>query len=131
LIFRHEIVATEKAALPSHISRNIVEGLSSRSPWQENCIDHGRDRSSLGDSSSLNSIISNVQPAEIYNLAAQSHVGVSFMQPEYTTDVNATGTHFYQASTSELFEKVEEVPQGKRTVSPLLALQYGFWIVKN
>jgi GDPmannose 4,6-dehydratase len=104
----------------------------------------------LGDSSSLSSIISNIQPAEIYNLAAQSHVGVSFVQPEYTADVNAMGvlrvlegirnfglnTRFYQASTSELFGKAEEVPQRETTRfhprSPYaVAKQYGFWIVKN
>jgi GDPmannose 4,6-dehydratase len=104
----------------------------------------------LGDSSSLNRVIAMVRPDELYNLAAQSHVGVSFQQPEYTADVCATGvlrllegirsnkleTRFYQASTSELFGKVHEVPQTESTPfyprSPYaVAKLYGFWIVKN
>jgi len=104
----------------------------------------------LGDSSSVNRVLAEVRPEEIYNLAAQSHVGVSFKQPEYTTDVCATGVlrllesirangldaRFYQASTSELFGKVVEVPQTESTPfyprSPYaVAKQYGFWIVKN
>jgi len=104
----------------------------------------------LGDSSSVNRVLAAVRPDEVYNLAAQSHVGVSFQQPEYTTDVCATGvlrllesirangleSRFYQASTSELFGKVVEVPQTETTPfyprSPYaVAKQYGFWIVKN
>jgi GDPmannose 4,6-dehydratase len=104
----------------------------------------------LGDSSSLNRVIAMVRPDELYNLAAQSHVGVSFQQPEYTADVCATGvlrllegirsnkleTRFYQASTSELYGKVQEVPQTETTPfyprSPYaVAKLYGFWIVKN
>ena len=104
----------------------------------------------LGDSSSVNRVLAAVRPDEVYNLAAQSHVGVSFQQPEYTTDVCATGvlrllesirangleSRFYQASTSELFGKVMEVPQTETTPfyprSPYaVAKQYGFWIVKN
>ena len=106
----------------------------------------------LSDSSSLVRIISLVQPDEIYNLAAQSHVQVSFDVPEYSGDVDAIGvlrileavrilglakkTKVYQASTSELFGKVEEVPQRETTpfhpYSPYaVAKQYGFWITKE
>ena len=106
----------------------------------------------LTDSSSLIRIIGQVQPDEIYNLAAQSHVQVSFDVPEYSGDVDALGvlrileacrilglakkTRVYQASTSELFGKVEEVPQRETTpfhpYSPYsVAKQYGFWIVKE
>ncbi len=106
----------------------------------------------LSDSSSLIRIINLVQPDEIYNLAAQSHVQVSFDVPEYSGDVDALGvlrileavrilgltkkTKVYQASTSELYGKVEEVPQRETTpfhpYSPYaVAKQYGFWIVKE
>lgn len=106
----------------------------------------------LSDSSSLVNIIGTVQPDEIYNLAAQSHVQVSFDVPEYTGDVDAIGvlrileavrmlglaekTRIYQASTSELFGKVEEIPQKETTpfhpYSPYaVAKQYGFWIVNE
>lgn len=106
----------------------------------------------LSDSLSIHRIIGQVQPNEIYNLAAQSHVQVSFEVPEYTADVDAVGTlrileavhqlgldqkcRIYQASTSELFGKVQEVPQSETTpfypYSPYaVAKQYAFWIVKN
>lgn len=106
----------------------------------------------MGDSMSLIQIISKVKPDEIYNLAAQSHVQVSFDSPEFTADVDATGVlrvleavrqcgladtcRIYQASTSELYGKVEEVPQNENTpfhpYSPYaVAKQYGFWIVKE
>ena len=106
----------------------------------------------LSDSSSLIRVINIVQPDEIYNLAAQSHVQVSFDVPEYSGDVDAIGvlrileavrilgligkTKIYQASTSELYGKVEEVPQSETTpfhpYSPYaIAKQYGFWIVKE
>lgn len=106
----------------------------------------------LADSMSLLQIIGQVRPDEIYNLAAQSHVQVSFDVPEYTADVVATGVlrvleavrlcglaqscKIYQASTSELYGKVEEVPQKETTpfhpYSPYaVAKQYGFWIVKE
>ena len=106
----------------------------------------------LSDSSSLIRIINIVQPDEIYNLAAQSHVQVSFDVPEYSGDVDALGvlrileacrilgltkkTKVYQASTSELYGKVEEVPQRETTpfhpYSPYaVAKQYGFWIAKE
>lgn len=106
----------------------------------------------LSDSSSLIRIINIVRPDEIYNLAAQSHVQVSFDVPEYSGDVDAIGvlrileavrilglaekTKVYQASTSELYGKVEEVPQSETTpfhpYSPYaVAKQYGFWIVRE
>ena len=97
----------------------------------------------LSDSLSLVRLIGSIKPDEIYNLAAQSHVGVSFDVPEYTADVVAVRIcglektcRIYQASTSELYGKVEEVPQRETTpfhpYSPYaVAKQYGFWIVKE
>ena len=106
----------------------------------------------LCDSSSIFQVVSQVRPDEIYNLAAQSHVQVSFDSPEFTADIDATGVlrvleavrlcglaktcRIYQASTSELYGKVEEVPQNEKTpfhpYSPYaVAKQYGFWIVKE
>ncbi|KXB36996.1 GDP-mannose 4,6-dehydratase [Bacteroidales bacterium KA00344] len=106
----------------------------------------------LGDSMSIVSLLRKINPTEIYNLAAQSHVQVSFDAPEYTADVDAVGVlrileavracgltktcRIYQASTSELYGKVEEVPQNENTpfhpYSPYaVAKLYGFWIVKE
>ena len=106
----------------------------------------------LGDSMSILQVVKKVKPNEIYNLAAQSHVQVSFDSPEFTADVDATGVlrileavrqcdltdtcRIYQASTSELYGKVEEVPQNENTpfhpYSPYaVAKQYGFWITKE
>ena len=106
----------------------------------------------MGDSMSLVKVVAMVRPNEIYNLAAQSHVQVSFDSPEFTADVDATGVlrvleavracglektcRIYQASTSELYGKVEEVPQNENTpfhpYSPYaVAKLYGFWIVKE
>ena len=105
----------------------------------------------LVDTSNLNRILEKVEPDEIYNLAAQSHVKVSFEVPDYTAQVDALGTlrfldairevglkqvKFYQASTSELFGKVQEVPQNEKTPfyprSPYgVAKLYGFWIIVN
>ena len=106
----------------------------------------------LCDSSSIFQVVSQVKPDEIYNLAAQSHVQVSFDSPEFTADIDALGIlrvleavrhagltktcRIYQASTSELYGKVEEVPQNEETpfhpYSPYaVAKQYGFWIVKE
>ncbi len=106
----------------------------------------------MTDAVSLIRIVSEVKPDEIYNLAAQSHVKVSFEVPEYTADADAVGTlrileairmaglaktcRFYQASTSELFGKVQETPQRETTpfypYSPYAAAkQYAYWIVKN
>ena len=106
----------------------------------------------LTDTSNLNRIISDIQPDEIYNLGAQSHVAVSFESPEYTADVDAIGTlrlleairflglenktRFYQASTSELYGLVQEVPQKETTPfyprSPYAAAKlYSYWITIN
>ena len=104
----------------------------------------------LGDASNLNRVVEKVDPCEIYNLGAQSHVQVSFEVPEDTADVDGLGTlrlldairetksaaRFYQASTSELYGKVVEVPQSELTPfyprSPYaVAKQYAFWITKN
>lgn len=105
----------------------------------------------LVDTSNLNRLLAKIQPDEIYNLAAQSHVKVSFEIPDYTAQVDALGTlrfldaiketglkdvKFYQASTSELFGKVQEVPQNESTPfyprSPYgVAKLYGYWIIVN
>ena len=106
----------------------------------------------LSDSMSVMQVMGKVRPDEVYNLAAQSHVQVSFDSPEYTADIDAVGVlrlleairlcgltdscRFYQASTSELYGKVEEVPQNEETpfhpYSPYaVAKLYGFWIVKE
>lgn len=120
-------------------------------------IDHILDKviiheGDLSDSSSIIRIVLQVKPDEIYNLAAQSHVGVSFDAAEYTGDVDALGVlrileavhtagldktcRVYQASTSELYGKVEEVPQNEKTpfhpFSPYaVAKQYGYWMIKE
>jgi GDPmannose 4,6-dehydratase len=104
----------------------------------------------MSDSSNMNRVLEKVMPNEVYNLAAQSHVGVSFEVPEYTADIDATGTlrildaikdtgiqtRFYQASTSELYGKVRETPQSETTPfyprSPYgVAKLYAYWIVVN
>ena len=106
----------------------------------------------LSDTSSLIRVIGSVRPDEVYNLAAQSHVQVSFDSPEYTADIDAIGVlrvleavritgmadtcRIYQASTSELYGKVEEVPQNEDTpfhpYSPYAAAkQYGYWITRE
>ena len=104
----------------------------------------------LTDSSNLNRLVEKIQPDEIYNLGAQSHVQVSFEVPEYTAEVDGIGTlrfldairetgintKFYQASTSELFGKVQETPQTEKTPfyprSPYAAAKlYAYWIVVN
>lgn len=106
----------------------------------------------LSDSSNLTRILKEVQPCEVYNLAAQSHVAVSFESPEYTADIDALGTlrlleairflgmgksvKFYQASTSELYGEVQEIPQTEKTPfhprSPYaVAKMYAYWIVVN
>ena len=120
-------------------------------------IDHILDKITLHlgdmtDFSSLVSVIRQIKPVEVYNLAAQSHVQVSFSVPEYTADVDALGTirileaiktcgfekhtKFYQASTSELYGEVQEVPQTETTPfyprSPYgVAKQYGYWMTIN
>ncbi len=104
----------------------------------------------LTDSSNLNRLLERVQPDEIYNLAAQSHVKISFDLPEYTAEVDAVGTlrfidairasglptRFYQASTSELYGKVQSIPQNEKTPfyprSPYgVAKLYAYWIIVN
>jgi len=106
----------------------------------------------MTDSTNLISLIQSLKPDELYNLAAQSHVKISFVTPEYTANADGTGTlrileavkllgltnktRIYQASTSELFGKVQEIPQNEETpfypMSPYgVAKLYGFWITKN
>ncbi|HTR55237.1 MAG TPA: GDP-mannose 4,6-dehydratase [Kofleriaceae bacterium] len=133
-----------------------VHGLMRRaSTFNLDRIAHVRDRvklhyGDLVDSTSLHNVLRNVQPDEIYNLAAQSHVRVSFEMPEYTCDVTGAGvgrlleairlsgrpTRFYQASSSELYGKVVEVPQTETTRfhprSPYAcAKAYGFYLTQN
>ena len=135
-----------------------VHGITRRSSISNTGrIDHIKDKlhlhdGDLSDSTSLIRIISEVKPDEIYNLAAQSHVQVSFDVPEYSGDVDAIGVlrileacrvvgiektvRIYQASTSELFGKVEEIPQKETTpfhpYSPYaVAKQYAFWMIKE
>ena len=143
----------------------VVHGIKRRaSSFNTNRIDHlyqdphieNRDfvlhYGDLVDSGNLTSIIQKVQPDEIYNLGAQSHVAVSFESPEYTANVDALGTvrileairmlelekktRFYQASTSELYGKVQEIPQKETTPfyprSPYaVAKMYAYWITVN
>ena len=123
--------------------------------YQDPHVDHARLRLHYGDltdSSNLTRILSEVQPDEVYNLGAQSHVAVSFEAPEYTADVDAMGTlrlleairflglekktRFYQASTSELYGQVAETPQTETTPfhprSPYaVAKLYAYWITVN
>ena len=133
-----------------------VHGLVRRSStFNTGRIDHIRGRlklhyGDLVDSTSLHTVIRAVQPDEVYNLAAQSHVRVSFEMPEYTCDVTGAGvgrlleairlsgrpTRFYQASSSELYGKVAEVPQDEETPfhprSPYAAAKaYGFYLTQN
>jgi len=133
-----------------------VHGLMRRSStFNLDRISHVRDRvklhyGDLVDSTSLHNVLRVVQPDEIYNLAAQSHVRVSFEMPEYTCDVTGAGvgrlleairlsgraTRFYQASSSELYGKVAEVPQTERTPfhprSPYAcAKAYGYYLTQN
>lgn len=132
----------------------IVRRSSTSNTWRINHIIENPNLhlhyADLSDSSSINLIVDKVKPNEVYNLAAQSHVRVSFDVPEYTGDVDGLGVirlleairksgidcKFYQASTSELYGKVQEVPQSETTPfyprSPYgVAKLYGFWIVKN
>ena len=104
----------------------------------------------ITDSANINRLLSQIKPDEVYNLAAQSHVQVSFEMPEYTAQVDAVGTlrmldgvnnhcpkaRFYQASTSELYGKVAEIPQNEKTpfhpMSPYgVAMIYSYWLVRN
>ncbi len=132
----------------SSFNRSRIDDLRNRARTRSQVFElHYGD---LADSSSLNAILAATRPDELYNLAAQSHVGISFQQPEYTTDVVATGvlrlmeavraqrlpTRFYQASTSELYGKVHETPQRESTPfhprSPYgVAKLFAYWIVRN
>ncbi len=133
----------------SSFNRNRIEHLRKKSNSGNRLQLHYGD---LSDSSSLNKIVTQVKPDEIYNLAAQSHVGVSFNTPEYTGDVDGLGalrlldaiksnnmentTRIYQASTSELYGKVVEIPQKESTPfyprSPYgVAKLYAYWITIN
>ena len=133
------------------VRRSSVERRERIDNLSENCRFH-LHYGDLSDSMCLIRLISLIRPNEVYNLAAQSHVQVSFEVPEYTADVVAVGVlrileavricglekscRIYQASTSELYGKVEEVPQNENTpfhpYSPYaVAKQYGFWIVKE
>jgi GDPmannose 4,6-dehydratase len=132
----------------SHFNRAFIEDTRATAQTRGQVFDlHYGD---LGDSSSLHRIIALCRPTEIYNLAAQSHVQVSFDQPEYAADIDGVGVlrllegirqtgidcRFYQASTSELFGKVAETPQNEKTPfyprSPYsVAKLYGYWIVRN
>lgn len=132
----------------SHFNRTYIEATrtAARAAGKVYELHYGN----LGDSSSLHRIMALVKPDEVYNLAAQSHVRISFDEPEYAADVDGVGVlrtleairqtgidcRFYQASTSELYGKVVETPQSETTPfwprSPYaVAKMYGFWIVKN
>ena len=131
----------------SSFNTKRIDHIISNNKYKSNFYFHHGD---ITDSSNLNSLIKSIKPDEIYNLAAQSHVKVSFDIPDYTAQVDALGTlrildiiknnkfdtKFYQASTSELFGKVQETPQTEKTPfyprSPYgVAKLYGFWIIKN
>ena len=158
LSFYHDLYSANelKELLPEVFKANSKE--EAERLWDEWVRDMKKNRlvnlhyGDMTDSSSLIRIIQQVQPDEIYNLAAQSHVKVSFDVPEYTAEADAVGTlrmleavrilglekktKIYQASTSELFGLVQEVPQKETTPfyprSPYgVAKQYGFWITKN
>lgn len=136
----------------SSFNREYIEHLYLDDFLHGNTSDFVLHYGDMTDSSSIIRIIKAVQPDEIYNLAAQSHVQVSFEVPEYTADVDALGplrileavrilgltekSKIYQASTSELYGKVQEIPQSESTPfyprSPYgVAKLYGFWITKN
>ena len=123
---------------------HLIEGTDA---INSNLILHFGD---LSDSGSLSKLIYKIEPLEVYNLGAQSHVKVSFDVPEYTSDINALGTlrllecikdvdagiKFYQASSSELYGKVQEIPQNENTPfyprSPYAAAKlYSYWITIN
>jgi GDPmannose 4,6-dehydratase len=131
----------------STFNRERIDHLRNDAETRDRVFLHYGD---LGDSESLTAVLAAVQPAEVYNLAAQSHVGISFRMPTYTGDVTAIGTvrlleavrqkaadaRFYQASSSELFGKAERVPQNERTPfhprSPYaVAKLYSYWAAVN
>ncbi len=131
----------------STFNRQRIDHLRIGDSTRERVVLHYGD---LGDSESLTTVLDTVRPDEVYNLAAQSHVGISFRMPTYTGEVTAIGSvrlleavrqkapeaRVYQASTSELFGKAEEVPQNERTPfhprSPYaVAKLYAFWATVN
>jgi len=131
----------------SSFNTGRIDHIINNKKFQEQFFFHHGD---VTDSSNINHILNKIQPDEIYNLAAQSHVKVSFEIPDYTAQVDALGTlrfldaikeigietRFYQASTSELYGKVQEVPQNEKTPfyprSPYgVAKLYGYWIIVN
>ena len=131
----------------SSFNTNRIDHIIENKKYNDSFFFHYGD---LTDPSSLNRLLEKIKPKEIYNLAAQSHVKVSFEIPDYTAQVDALGTlrildalretsidaKFYQASTSELFGKVVEIPQNEKTPfyprSPYgVAKLYAYWIVVN
>ena len=145
----HGIIRRSSSFNTGRIEKLYIEGLVNDFHDKRKVILHYGD---MTDSMSITRLIQSIEPDEIYNLAAQSHVQVSFEVPEYTADADATGVlrileavHFlgfekkckiYQASTSELFGLVQEIPQRETTPfyprSPYaVAKLYGFWIMKN
>jgi len=131
----------------SSFNTSRIDHIINNEKYQDRFFLHYGD---ITDASSLNHILENTHPEEIYNLAAQSHVKISFDIPDYTAQVDALGTlrfmdairdiqldtKFYQASTSELFGKVQEIPQTEKTPfyprSPYgVAKLYGYWIIVN
>ena len=138
----------DSSAVPALLTPSRLEGIySDPHDAKSHFFLHYGD---LSDASGLSRLLAKIQPDELYNLAAQSHVRVSFDSPEYTTDISATGTlrlleairetelqpRFYQASSSEMFGKVLEIPQRETTPfyprSPYgCAKVYSFWITVN
>jgi GDPmannose 4,6-dehydratase len=131
----------------STFNRERIDHLRSDEGARGRCFLHYGD---LSDADSLHHVVAESRPDEVYNLAAQSHVGISFLQPTYTGEATALGTirvleairqlapgaRFYQASSSELFGKAEEIPQSERTPfhprSPYaVAKMYAFWAAVN
>ena len=131
----------------SSFNTGRIDHLINNPKYKESFFFHHGD---VTDASSLNRVLEKVSPDEIYNLAAQSHVKVSFDVPDYTAQVDALGTlrfldairetniktKFYQASTSELYGKVQQIPQNEKTPfyprSPYgVAKLYGYWIIVN
>ena len=146
-----ELLLSKGYAVQGTIRRSSVD-YRERIAHLEGKADFHLHYADMGDSMSIMQVVSKVRPDEIYNLAAQSHVQVSFDSPEFTADVDAVGVlrvleavrlcgladkcRIYQASTSELYGKVEEVPQNELTpfhpYSPYaVAKLYGYWIVKE
>src|SRR5471030_3126758 len=143
----YEVHGIKRRASSSNTQR--IDHLSQNPEWSDSFFLHDGD---LADTSSVTHIVNHVQPDEVYNLGAQSHVGVSFELPEYTADIDGVGTvrllaairelgladktRFYQASTSELYGLVQHVPQTEATPfhprSPYaVAKLYAYWITVN